>query len=142
MDFSKLSESVIVATSPIEEFDGVDKHDKLSLYELTINRVKALGYPVLVKIHPRESRSDYASLADTTEFVPDKLPLEVFIVLSSRPITILSFFTSAGIGLERYFRMLELCDRRGTKGYDLGKLQEWLQQPEMLEATIKEKLSS
>jgi len=140
-DFSMFSDAVIVATSPLDTLDNISVRQKLSLYQLMVETLSGMGLNAILKLHPRENTQDYAALRETLPFAPEKLPLEVVIVLSEKPVTILSFFTSAGIGLEPYFRLVELCGRTDSAGYEIHKLYEWLAHPELLRELIQSRLN-
>jgi hypothetical protein len=140
IELEKLPENIILATSPLENLDGIETDGKIAIYERVIATLAELGYAVLVKLHPRESREEYAPIADGVAFAPEKLPLEVLIVLSPQPVTVVSFFTSSGIGLEQYFTLIELCDRKADNSYDLDKVVEWMRQPAAIENAVKTKV--
>ena len=140
IDFDAISESIIVATSPLDEMDGLDTSQKLALYRLVIESVSGAGCSAALKLHPRENPQDYASIADSIYVLPEKFPLEIIILLSQEPVTILSFFTSAGIGLEPYFNLLELCERSDSEGYETHKLYEWIEHPDRLQELIETRI--
>jgi len=141
IDFNTLSGSIILATSPLDEIDNIDKENKLALYTLVFETLSDLGFRSVLKLHPREDPRDYDSIVELTYTVPEKFPLEVIILLSDEPVTVVSFFTSAGIGLEPYFTLVELCNRSDSEGYDIPKLHEWIKHPNRLKALIGERLN-
>ncbi len=141
IDFGATSGAVFVATSPLDEFDDINKKQKLALYQCIVATLKSIGFASVLKLHPRENPRDYDAMADSIYIVPEKLPLEVIILLSDEPVTILSFFTSAGIGLEPYFNLVELCDRSDSEGYEIKKLYEWIEHPDRLKALVASRMA-
>jgi len=140
IDFNTLSGAIILATSPLDEIHNIDKEKKLALYKLIFETLSDLGFRSVLKLHPREDPRDYELIADSIYTVPEKLPLEIIILLSDQPVTVVSFFTSAGIGLEPYFNLIELCSRSDSEGYDIPRLHEWIKHPDRLRALLGERL--
>jgi hypothetical protein len=140
IDFGIIAGSIVIATSPLDEIDNISKLQKLEFYKIMFETLSDMGMGSILKLHPRENPQDYESLAGSIYIAPEKLPLEIIIMLSDEPVTILSFFTSAGIGLEPYFNMVELCERSDSEGYEIEKLFEWIDHPDRLKELIKSRL--
>ncbi|MBM4220868.1 MAG: hypothetical protein FJ170_02855 [Gammaproteobacteria bacterium] len=130
---------VIVATQPFR-IPGVNLADKQRVYDRIISHLQMLGRPVVLKNHPAEDAGDYAFLGDRVIRMPGKLPLEAMLPGNSEPLTVISVFSSAGMGFERYCRRIRLCAEGTSDGLYLQTVRSWIAEPQKLEEVLEEKL--
>ncbi|MDX2320726.1 MAG: hypothetical protein QNK26_09050 [Moritella sp.] len=99
----KLNYSVIIATQPYFA-NGLDT----LIYRKIFQKLKEHGIYFAIKSHPKENSNDYLNIFPDTEFINNKIPLELMIFGAKEKCNILSICTSAGTGFENYCRRLNL----------------------------------
>jgi Alpha-2,8-polysialyltransferase (POLYST) len=132
---------IILATQPFR-IPGVTLADKQRVYDRIIAHLQALGRPVVLKNHPAEDAGDYAFLGDRVIRMPGKLPLEVMLPGNSEPLIIVSVFSTAGMGFERYCRRVRLCAESDSDALYLQTVRAWIAEPRKLEEVLQEKLTA
>ncbi|MCL4778854.1 MAG: hypothetical protein KJ049_01585 [Gammaproteobacteria bacterium] len=130
---------VILATQPFR-IPGVNLADKQRVYDRIVSHLQTLGRPVVLKNHPAEDAGDYAFLGDRVIRVPGKLPLEAMLPGNSEPLTVVSVFSTAGMGFERYCRRIRLCAESASDALYLQTVRSWIAEPRILEKVLQEKL--
>jgi len=125
----------ILATQPLELYKGSSIKGKLALYRLTIQHLKKSGYKVYLKPHPAEDQSEYAAFAEDSSILDNKIPLEVYLCNMTQPALVVSMFSAAGLGFDNICRRLPLIEKNHLEEYIC-----WIQQPELLEAALTEKI--
>ena len=73
------------------------------IYDLIKSKSKSEGFEPVLKLHPKESESDYLFFKEKgVSFLSNKQPLELYLLSSTDPVNIISINSSAGIGMEEY----------------------------------------
>ncbi len=134
--------TVILATSPVDDLDGISKEQKLRLFRLLADQLETQGYAVRIKPHPRENSADYAEYGERLLRSTAKLPLELFILASDAVLTVVSPYTSAGIGMEAQVRPVQLLSNPADRGAAAAEIKAWLEQPPQLRARLEQQLSA
>jgi hypothetical protein len=130
---------IIVATQPFR-IPGVSLADKQRVYDRIISHLETRGVPVVLKNHPAEDAGDYAFLGDRVIRMPGKVPLEAMLPGNTEPLTIVSVFSTAGMGFERYCRRVRLCAESDSDALYLQTVRSWIAEPRTLDEVLKEKL--
>jgi hypothetical protein len=130
---------VVLATQPFR-IPGVSLADKQRVYERIISHLQTLGRPVVLKNHPAEDAGDYAFLGDRVIRMSGKVPLEAMLPGNVEPLTIVSVFSTAGMGFERYCRRIRLCAESESDALYLHTVRSWIAEPRKLDEVLKEKL--
>jgi hypothetical protein len=130
---------VIVATQPFR-IPGVSLADKQRVYDRIISHLETRGVPVVLKNHPAEDAGDYAFLGDRVIRMPGKVPLEAMLPGNTEPLIVVSVFSSAGMGFERYCRRIRLCAESESDALYLQTVRSWIAEPRKLDEVLKEKL--
>lgn len=130
---------VIVATQPFR-IPGVSLADKQRVYDRIISHLETRGVPVVLKNHPAEDAGDYAFLGDRVIRMPGKVPLEAMLPGNTEPLIVVSVFSSAGMGFERYCRRIRLCAESESDALYLQTVRSWITEPRKLDEVLKEKL--
>ena len=130
---------VILATQPFR-IPGVSLADKQRVYDRIISHLKTQGVPVVLKNHPAEDAGDYAFLGDRVHRMPGKVPLEAMLPGNTEPLTVVSVFSTAGMGFERYCRRIRLCAESESDALYLQTVRSWIAEPRKLDEVLKEKL--
>ena len=128
--------TVIVATSPLDTLDAVSKKQKVALFAMLTDHLQELGFAVRVKPHPRENPADYAQLGDKLLNATAKLPLEVFVLTNPKPLTLVSPYSSAGIGMEDLLRPVQLLSDPADLNKTVREIHAWLKDPELFHRRI------
>lgn len=130
---------IVVATQPFR-IPGVGLADKQRVYDRIISHLETRGVPVVLKNHPAEDAGDYAFLGDRVIRMPGKVPLEAMLPGNSEPLTVVSVFSTAGMGFERYCRRVRLCAESKSDALYLQTVRSWIAEPRKLDEVLKEKL--
>ncbi len=130
---------VIVATQPFR-IPGVSLADKQRVYDRIVSHLQARGRPVILKNHPAEDATDYAFLGDRVIRIPGKVPLEAMLPGNTGPLTVVSVFSTAGMGFERYCRRIRLCAESESDALYLQTVRSWIAEPRKLDEVLQEKL--
>ena len=72
--------------------------------------------------------------------MPGKVPLEAMLPGNTEPLTIVSVFSTAGMGFERYCRRIRLCAESESDALYLQTVRSWIAEPRKLDEVLKEKL--
>jgi hypothetical protein len=110
------------------------------VYDRIISYLETRGVPVVLKNHPAEDAGDYAFLGDRVIRVPGKVPLEAMLPGNTEPLIVVSVFSSAGMGFERYCRRIRLCAESDSDALYLQTVRSWIAEPRTLDEVLKEKL--
>jgi hypothetical protein len=138
-EIPRRNRQVIVATQPFR-IPGVSLADKQRVYDGIISHLQAQGRPVVLKNHPAEDADDYAFLGGRVIRVPGKIPLEAMLPGNIEPLTVVSVFSSAGMGFERHCRRVRLCAESESDALYLQTVRSWITEPRKLDDVLKEKL--
>jgi hypothetical protein len=87
----------IIATQPLEA-TGID----LITYKEIIRKLNKNNIAVALKPHPSEDISRYQKELKNIEIIDSKLPLELVIFGAKEKVNIISLYSSAGMGFEKY----------------------------------------
>ena len=104
--------TLIIATQPtlnILKGKLIDNGFFHEIYDLIISKSRSEGFEPLLKLHPKESESDYLSFKEKdVTFLSNKQPLELYLLSSTDTVNIISINSSAGIGMEEYCNIYKL----------------------------------
>ncbi|MBY5947155.1 glycosyltransferase family 52 [Photobacterium rosenbergii] len=92
----------IIATQPISVGNLTETGFDLEIYRNLIQRLNSQHNNFVCKLHPRESIERYQSAFPEVHFIQGKIPLELMIFGSEKKLDILSIYSSAGMGFEKY----------------------------------------
>ena len=93
----------ILATQPLED-SGVD----LAIYKKIISACQEHNMSVMIKPHPREDIQRYLISFPEIPLIDSKLPLELIAVNKPVKCSILSIYSTAGMGFETYCRRINI----------------------------------
>ena len=112
---------LIIATQPVfNEIKDKLISDEffLTIYKTIISLSKERGITPVLKLHPLEERRDYESLDNKDiEFLPSKLPLELYLLSTSEKTNIITINSSVGIGMEEYCNVYSLIPDTKVSDY-------------------------
>ncbi|NAZ46750.1 hypothetical protein GL178_10910 [Vibrio toranzoniae] len=97
-DFPK----VIIATQPISIADMSATGYDLKVYQEIVNKLEQNNISYQFKVHPREREDKYRSFFPLATFIDSKIPLELLLFSQRDKINIVSIYSSAGMGFEKY----------------------------------------
>ncbi|MFT5716018.1 MAG: hypothetical protein ACI9T7_000191 [Oleiphilaceae bacterium] len=95
--------SCILATQPLVS-TGID----LDIYKKIIAACNVNNMAVTIKPHPSEDISRYVSAFPNTPLIDSKLPLELVVFGNQQKCNILSIYSTAGVGFEKYCNRINL----------------------------------
>lgn len=133
------TQQFIVATQPFG-IPGASTADKQDIYQRIVSYLQAQGLPVLLKVHPAEDASDYDFLDSSVTRIPGKIPLEAMLLGNLQPPVIVSIFSAAGMGLERYCRRIKLYEDGANNALYAQTLKSWIANPKKLDEVLQQKL--
>jgi hypothetical protein len=93
----------ILATQPLVS-TGID----LDIYKKIIAACNVNNMAVTIKPHPSEDISRYVSAFPNTPLIDSKLPLELIVFGNQQKCNILSIYSTAGLGFEKYCNRINL----------------------------------
>lgn len=93
----------ILATQPLAS-TGID----LAIYEKIIHACHTHNISIAIKPHPREDPQRYTDKFPEIQLIESKLPLELIAVDNSEHCKILSIYSTAGMGFEKYCKRINL----------------------------------
>ncbi|MGF1881027.1 polysialyltransferase family glycosyltransferase [Vibrio splendidus] len=106
------SKTLVIATQPIfNKLKGKLKDNGFfyDIYSKLILESERKGFTPILKLHPKESESDYLSFKEKgVVFLSNKLPLEIYLLSSKDKVNIISINSSAGMGIEEYCEIYKL----------------------------------
>ncbi|GAA5192821.1 polysialyltransferase family glycosyltransferase [Ferrimonas gelatinilytica] len=105
-------QNIVLLTQPLERLESGSKSLKKKVFAFLARRLGELGYNVILKVHPRESVSEYAHLDCKGGTLDPRVPIEAVILGANAPITLLSIQSTAGSGFEAHCRPLKLVERQ------------------------------
>jgi len=110
LDLSNLSEfpKVLIATQPISLANMDSTGCDLKAYQELINHLDEKGVSYQIKVHPRESEEKYMNQFSQASFVDSKIPIELYLFSNEEKIDIVSIYSSAGMGFERFCNRVTL----------------------------------
>ncbi|CAK2708309.1 Glycosyltransferase family 52 [Vibrio crassostreae] len=118
------NKTLIIATQPIfNKLKGKLKDNGFfyDIYSRLILESKHKGLTPILKLHPKESESDYLSFKEKgVRFLSNKLPLEIYLLSSKDKVNIISINSSAGMGIEEYCEIYKLIP--DSKVHDLENI--------------------
>lgn len=98
----------ILATQPISVGQLTTSGFDLEIYRKIIDRLTEKNVPVALKVHPREDPGRYRNAFPDYQLLESKIPLELMILGASQKCNIVSIYSTAGMGFERYCRRITL----------------------------------
>ncbi|WP_413285395.1 glycosyltransferase family 52 [Vibrio sp. MA40-2] len=112
LDLSSLNEfpKVLIATQPISLANMDSTGCDLKVYEELIKYLDEKGLSYQIKVHPRENEEKYTNYFSQASFVDSKTPLELFLFSNEEKIDIVSIYSSAGMGFERFCNRVTLIN--------------------------------
>ena len=106
------TKTLIIATQPIfNKLKGKLKDNNFfyDIYSKLILESRRKGFTPILKLHPKESESDYLYFKEKgVKFLSNKLPLELYLLSSTDKVNIISINSSAGMGMEEYCETYKL----------------------------------
>jgi len=130
--------SMIIATMPTGSALFNKLKNKQFLFQLNqhfIDFADEHDIAVSIKTHPSESIKDYDKYFPNINFLPSKLPLELFILNAEKSPTIISIASSAGIGFEDYCRRITLIPESSLEGF-VDIILSWENNEDKLKETV------
>jgi len=125
----------ILATQPLEGIPGVNRADKIRIYDQIARYLVNKGWQVTLKLHPKENPDDYEQLSTQYTSAPAKIPLEAFILSSNHRLLVVSVCSTAGLGLEKLCKRVRVCQS------DYGDtVRLWKENPAELDASMTNEL--
>ncbi|MFA0077649.1 glycosyltransferase family 52 [Vibrio artabrorum] len=101
---------VLIATQPIS-IAGMSKSEvTLKVYQEVVNKLKKDNISYQFKVHPRENEDKYREFFPMATFVDSKTPLELLLFSQRRKLNIVSIYSSAGMGFEKFCNRITLID--------------------------------
>ncbi|AJR07218.1 hypothetical protein C9J03_04760 [Photobacterium gaetbulicola] len=97
-----LTVDAIVATQPISVGKLTASNFDLEVYSALIEQLNKHQRRFICKLHPRESIERYQRAFPECTFLQGKIPLELLIFGADKKLDILSIYSSAGMGFEKY----------------------------------------
>ncbi|GAA4894511.1 polysialyltransferase family glycosyltransferase [Ferrimonas pelagia] len=107
---SHADNTIILLTQPMERWMPGNEGNKVKLYEILTEHLNAMGYHVILKIHPAEQPEEYQHLPCAGGMLPARIPMEAAILGCEDKPTLLSIKSSAGIGFEQYCERLKMVE--------------------------------
>jgi len=104
----------ILATQPIKNCN-VD----MIIYTKIISACKKNNITVAIKPHPREDISRYVAEFPNHLIIESKIPLELVVFRADKKINILSIYSSAGLGFEKYCSQIKLIEDNELENIEL-----------------------
>lgn len=101
-------EGFILATQPISIGNVSESGFDIFIYKKIIDYLEQRGVYVLIKVHPRENPDRYRAAFPDCQILESKIPLEIMILGSSSKRNIVSIYSTAGMGFEKYCRRITL----------------------------------
>lgn len=103
VDKSKVSiPEVIIATQPISIGNMSESECDIAVFQKMVDYLKINNYSYAFKVHPRENEMKYMDAFPDAHFIESKTPLELLVFSSCESPTVLSIYSSAGMGFEGY----------------------------------------
>lgn len=99
---------VIIATQPISMSNMDESECDIAVYQKMVDYLKLKNHSYAFKVHPRENEMKYMVAFPDSHFIESKTPLELLVFSSSESPTVLSIYSSAGMGFEGYCRRATL----------------------------------
>ncbi|WP_241906915.1 glycosyltransferase family 52 [Vibrio lentus] len=93
---------VIIATQPISMANMNESKIDIAVYQKMVDYLKLKNHSYAFKVHPRENEMKYIEAFPDAHFIESKTPLELLVFSSSESPTVLSIYSSAGMGFEGY----------------------------------------
>lgn len=93
---------VIIATQPISIADMSATGYDLKVYQEIVNKLEKNNISYQFKVHPREREDKYRNSFPLATFIDSKIPLELLLFSQRDKINIVSIYSSAGMGFEKY----------------------------------------
>jgi len=93
----------ILATQPLAH-TGID----LAIYKKIISACHARNISIAIKPHPREDIQRYIDTLPEIQLIDSKLPLELIAVDHPQQCSVLSIYSTAGMGFEKYCQRINL----------------------------------
>ncbi|OBT10101.1 hypothetical protein A9264_03840 [Vibrio sp. UCD-FRSSP16_10] len=134
---------VILATQPIIgylERLSIPTDFHMEIYKQIIAFYSKKNINVIVKPHPQESKESYDILSEHSRVISEQTPLEAYLIGKNKDITIVSLFSSAGMGFEEYCTRKTLIDDDEVKHIN-ERLKLWHSSSDALDSIIIDKLS-
>ncbi|WP_392340484.1 glycosyltransferase family 52 [Moritella marina] len=104
----------ILATQPLIE-TGID----LAIYRKVIDLCHSHNIDCVIKPHPSENTQRYIDEFPNIQLIESKIPLELILVGSPQPCAILSIYSTAGIGFEKYCKRINLIQDNEIEEVDM-----------------------
>ncbi|WEM42436.1 glycosyltransferase family 52 [Photobacterium sp. DA100] len=96
------SADAIIATQPISVGNLTASNFDLEVYSELIEQLNKHQRRFICKLHPRESIERYQRAFPDCIFLQGKVPLELLIFGAKKKLDVLSIYSSAGMGFEKY----------------------------------------
>jgi len=98
----------IIATQPITAGNLTGSNFDLVIYGKVVEFLKNQGISPAFKVHPRESMNRYQEAFPDLQMVESKIPLELLIFGNESKCNIISVYSTAGMGFEKFCNRLTL----------------------------------
>lgn len=122
----------LLATQPIEKKELI-----FEVYDRIIKHCQNHSIQISIKPHPAEDINQYAKAFPNISIIDNKVPIELIIFGSTEKTNILSIFSTAGIGFEKY------CERTNLiKDHELQQIDSILQEWEMDINTLNTRINA
>lgn len=131
----------IIATQPISSPEYLNSGTDLLVYKKIANYLTSKSISFSFKIHPREKTEKYANIIENADFIESKIPLELIILKSPQKIKIISVYSSAGMGFEKYCERITLINDNEVNNMN-DTIKSWTKSIDMIDDRITEKLGS
>ncbi|WP_210447217.1 glycosyltransferase family 52 [Vibrio crassostreae] len=141
-NYTNEKRTIILATQPTSKENSLrfkDINFVKKVYQDIYKQAINAGYNVVLKLHPSEPKDDYNKLFEGVEQLPPKLPVELFLMLSSKKMGIVSLFSSVGMGLEEYCDVFQILKQEEI-AETINTIASFEQNPAELDLRIKQVL--
>lgn len=99
---------VIIATQPISIGNMSESECDITVFQKMVDYLKINNHSYAFKVHPRENEMKYMDAFPDAHFIESKIPLELLVFSSCESPTVLSIYSSAGMGFEEYCKRATL----------------------------------
>lgn len=131
--------SWILATQPVSIAGLSESGFDIVIYRKILEYLKQAGIHVVIKVHPRENPDRYRVEFPDYQILESKVPLEIMILGSSSKRSIVSIYSTAGMGFERYCRRITLI-RDEESEFMCDTFTSWEKDESLLETRISTQL--
>ena len=141
--FAYPPDTVILATQPLDGLPGLNLKAKQRIYAQIVDYIESHGRTILLKNHPSENTADYESLSEKIILAHNKIPVEALLLGLPDTRVLVSVFSTAGLGFEKFCRRIKLCN--GEYSHTMAAMQTWADNPNelasVLDAQLKQALT-